>query len=365
VQQGTSLNASAVQLADISNDFGGNVELGNVGTAELADEGELSLSGQVNNLTATARNTTQSAQAGPLTVNNTATFNGENVELIQLGNTFRGQVLLNLDGQVQLGSAEGIAVSGRAASAVFNVDSIRQGTTEADALNVLGQTRINNSNSVQLNNAANRFGSTVVLHNADAVNLNGNDTLTVQGSADDVTLTTGSNGQIILNGLNANSLSATATRIDQTDFLNVTGTSALSAQHIEFGSTVTLASSESAAIKANGTLTVAGNVVSGSVEADSLVFNGLTASNGLAMRADSITQSMDVDRALQVQGETRINNSGAVALNNAMNDFNGDVVLNTQDSVRLRDSNTLTIEGLAGSLVRQCNRSESAWRSDC
>ena len=358
VQQGTSLNASAVQLADVSNDFGGNVELGNVSTAELADEGELSLSGQVNNLTTTARNTTQSAQAGPLTVNNTATFNGENVELIQLGNTFRGQVVLNLDGQVQLGSAEGIAVSGRAASAVFNVDSIRQGTTEADALNVLGQTRINNSNSVQLNNAANRFGSTVVLHNAGAVNLNGNDTLTVQGSADDVTLTTGSNGQIVVNGLNANSLSATATRIDQTDFLNVTGTSALSAQHIDltesgnnqFGSTVTLASSESAAIKANGTLTVAGNVVSGSVEADSLVFNGLTASNGLAMSADSITQSMDVDRALQVQGETRINNSGAVALNNAMNDFNGDVVLNTQGSVRLRDSNTLTIEGQAGSL---------------
>jgi len=358
VQQGTSLNASAVQLADVSNDFGGNVELGNVGTAELADEGELSLSGQVNNLTATARNTTQSAQAGPLTVNNTATFNGENVELIQLGNTFRGRVLLNLDGQVQLGSAEGIAVSGRAASAVFNVDSIRQGTTEADALNVLGQTRINNSNSVQLNNAANRFGSTVVLHNAGAVNLNGNDTLTVQGSADDVTLTTGSNGQIVVNGLNANSLSATATLIDQTDFLNVTGTSALSAQHIDltesgnnqFGSTVTLASSESAAIKANGTLTVAGNVASGSVEADSLVFNGLTASNGLAMSADSITQSMDVDRALQVQGETRINNSGAVALNNAMNDFNSDVVLNTQGSVRLRDSNTLTIEGQAGSL---------------
>lgn len=358
VQQGTSLNASAVQLADISNDFGGNVELGNVSTAELADEGELSLSGQVNNLTTTARNTTQSAQAGPLTVNNTATFNGENVELIQLGNTFRGQVLLNLDGQVQLGSAEGIAVSGRAASAVFNVDSIRQGTTEADALNVLGQTRINNSNSVQLNNAANRFGSTVVLHNAGAVNLNGNDTLTVQGSADDVALTTGTNGQIVVNGLNANSLGATATRIDQTDFLNVTGTSALSAQHIDltesgnnqFGSTVTLASSESAAIKANGTLTVAGNVVSGSVEADSLVFNGLTASNSLAMSADSITQSMDVDRALQVQGETRINNSGAVALNNAMNDFNGDVVLNTQGSVRLRDSNTLTIEGQAGSL---------------
>ena len=358
VQQGTSLNASAVQLADISNDFGGNVELGNVGTAELADEGELSLSGQVNNLTATARNTTQSAQAGPLTVNNTATFNGENVELIQFGNTFRGQVVLNLDGQVQLGSAEGIAVSGRAASAVFNVDSIRQGTTEVDALNVLGQTRINNSNSVQLNNAANRFGSTVVLHNAGAVNLNGNDTLTVQGSADDVALTTGSNGQIVVNGLNANSLSATAIRIDQTDFLNVTGTSALSAQHIDltesgnnqFGSTVTLTSSESAAIKANGTLTVAGNVVSGSVEADSLVFNGLTASNGLAMSADSITQSMDVDRALQVQGETRINNSGAVALNNAMNDFNGDVVLNTQGSVRLRDSNTLTIEGQAGSL---------------
>jgi filamentous hemagglutinin family protein len=358
VQQGTSLNASAVQLADTSNDFGGNVELGNVGTAELADEGELSLSGQVNNLTATARNTTQSAQAGPLTVNNTATFNGENVELIQLGNTFRGQVVLNLDGQVQLGSAEGIAVSGRAASAVFNVDSIRQGTTEADALNVLGQTRINNSNSVRLNNATNRFGSTVVLQNAGSVNLNGNDTLTVQGSADDVALTTGSNGQIVVNGLNANSLSATATRIDQTDFLNVTGTSALSAQHIDltesgnnqFGSTVTLASSESAAIKANGTLTVAGNVASGSVEADSLVFNGLTVSNGLAMSADSITQSMDVDRALQVQGETRINNSGAVALNNAMNDFNGDVVLNTQGSVRLRDSNTLTIEGQAGSL---------------
>ena len=358
VQQGTSLNASAVQLADISNDFGSNVELGNVGTAELADEGELSLSGQVNNLTATARNITQSGQTGPLTVNNTVTFNGENVELIQLGNTFRGQVVLNLDGQVQLGSAEGIAVSGRAASAVFNVDSIRQGTTEADALNVLGQTRINNSNSVQLNNAANRFGSTVVLHNAGAVNLNGNDTLTVQGSADDVTLTTGSNGQIVVNGLNANSLSATATRIDQTDFLNVTGTSALSAQHIDltesgnnqFGSSVTLASSESAAIKANGTLTVAGNVASGSVEADSLVFNGLTASNGLAMSVDSITQSMDVDRALQVQGETRINNSGAVELNNAMNDFNGDVVLNTQGSVRLRDSNTLTIEGQAGSL---------------
>ncbi len=223
---------------------------------------------------------------------------------------------------------------------------------------MLGQTRINNSNSVQLNNAANRFGSTVVLHNAGAVNLNGNDTLTVQGSADDVALTTGSNGQIVVNGLNVNSLSATATRIDQTDFLNVTGTSALSAQHIDltesgnnqFGSTVTLTSSESAAIKANGTLTVAGNVVSGSVEADSLVFNGLTASNSLAMSADSITQSMDVDRALQVQGETRINNSGAVALNNAMNDFNGDVVLNTQGSVRLRDSNTLTIEGQAGSL---------------
>ena len=358
VQQGTSLNASAVQLADISNDFGGNVELSNVVGAELADEGELSLSGQADNLITTARNITQSGQTGPLTVNNTATFNGENVELIQLGNTFRGQVVLNLDGQVQLGSAEGIAVSGRAASAVFNVDSIRQGTTEADALNVLGQTRINNSNSVQLNNAANRFGSTVVLHNAGAVNLNGNDTLTVQGSADDVTLTTGSNGQIVVNGLNANSLSATATRIDQTDFLNVTGTSALSAQHIDltesgnnqFGSTVTLASSESAAIKANGTLTVAGNVVSGSVEADSLVFNGLTASNGLAMSADSITQSMDVDRALQVQGETRINNSGAVALNSAMNDFNGDVVLNTQGSVRLRDSNTLTIEGQTGSL---------------
>lgn len=40
----------------------------------------------------------------------------------------------------------------------------------------------------------------------------------------------------------------------------------------------------------------------------------------------------------------------AVALNNAMNDFNSDVVLNTQGSVRLRDSNTLTIEGQAGSL---------------
>jgi filamentous hemagglutinin family protein len=358
VQQGTRLNASAVQLADASNDFGGNVELSNVVSAELADEGELSLSGQADNLITTARNITQSGQTGPLTVNNTVTFNGENVDLTQLGNIFGGQVVLNLDGQVQLSSAEGIAVSGRTASAVFNVDSIRQGTTEADALNVLGQTHINNSNSVQLDNAANRFGSSVVLHNAGAVNLNGNDILTVQGSADDVALTTGTNGQIVVNGLNANSLRATATRIDQTDFLNVTGTSALGAQHIDltesgnnqFGSTVTLASSESAAIKANGTLTVAGNVVSGSVEADSLVFNSLTASNGLAMSADNIMQSMDVDRALQVQGETRINNSGAVALNNAMNDFNGNVVLNTQGSVRLRDSNTLTIEGQTGSL---------------
>lgn len=353
VQQDTSLNASAVQLADTSNDFGGNVELRNVDIAELTDEGELSLSGQLNNLIATARNTTQSAQTGPLTVNNTATFNGENVELMQLGNVFGGQVVLNLDGRVELGSAEGIVVSGRAASAVFSVDSIRQGTTEADALNVPGQTRINNSNSVQLNNAANRFGSTIVLQNAGAVNLNGNNILAIQGSANDVILTTGASGRIVLDGLNANSLSAVTTRIDQTDFLNVTGTSALSAQHIDltksgnnqFGSTVTLASSESAAINTNGTLTVSGNVTSASFEADSLIFNGLTASHALAMSAGSITQSMDFADALYVQGETRINNAGTVILNNSANDFQGNMVLDVSGTAIVTDANVLNVSG--------------------
>jgi len=357
VQQGTTLNAASVQLDNTANNFGGHVVLNNVGTAVLADEGDLSLSGQVNNLTATAQNTRQSAQAGALTVNNTATFNGGNVELLQAGNEFGGEVVLNLDGQVQLGSSGGIVVSGRAASAVFEVASISQGDTATDALNISGQTRIR-SNTVDLVNAANTFGSNVVLQNAGTVNLNGGNTLTVQGSADAVTLTGGNSGQIVFSGLETRTLNASAASIAQTSALNVNETTTLNARSIDlggssdnqFGGLVTLSSTESAAVTAQGTLTVTGNVASGNFQADSLVFNGLSASNNLVMTAGNITQSANTNQALRVQGETRINNSGAVTLNNTMNDFNGTVVLGTQGSVRLSDSNTLVLQGQAGSL---------------
>lgn len=361
IQQGTALNAATVILADQSNDFGGNVALNGVNNAQLGDVDTLTLSGQVGTLTATAANVNQVGQAGSLTVNDTATFNGGNVELLQAGNTFGGDVILNVGGHAQLGTSGELIVSGRAGSATFNADSIRQGTTEAEALVVLGETRINNSNSVELLNDANQFGSAVVLQNAGTVKLKGNETLTVQGNAGDVTLTTVGNGQVVVNGLNVDSLTATAARIEQTGSLSVTGTSTLSAQNIDLtgsdnnhlGGLVTVSSGENAAVKANGTLTVTGDVAAGNFEANSLVFNGLVASNGLTMRAGNITQSMDADRALNVQGETRINDSGSVTLNNVVNDFQGDVVLNTSGAVGLADVNTLTIQGQAGALELQ------------
>lgn len=358
VQQGTALNADTVLLADQSNNFGGNVALNGVNNAQLGDVNTLTLSGQVGTLTATAANINQIGQAGSLTVNDTANFNGANVELLQAGNTFGGDVILNVGGHAQLGTSGELIVSGRAGSATFNADSIRQGTIEAEALVVLGETRINNSNSVELVNDRNRFGSAVVLQNTGTVHLKGNETLTVQGNAGDVTLTTGGNGRLVVNGLDAESFMATATRIDQTDFLRVTGASMLNAQIVDltasdnnqFGGLVTLDSNQSAAIKADGNLTVTGNVATGNFEAEELLFNGLAASDGLVISADRIAQSVDVDRAVIVQGETQINNSGAVVLNNAANDFNGSVVLNTQGTVELIDANFLMIEGQVGAL---------------
>ena len=361
IQQNTALNAVTVLLADQSNNFGGNIALNGVNNAQLSDANTLTLSGQVGTLTVTAANINQVGQAGSLTVNDTATFNGGNIELLQAGNTFGGNVVLNVGGHAQLGTSGELIVSGRAGSAIFNADSIRQGTTEAEALTVLGETRINNSNSVELVNDRNRFGSAVVLQNTGTVHLKGNETLTVQGNAGDVTLTTGGNGQLVVNGLDAESLTATAIRIDQTDFLSVTGASTLNAQIVDltasdnnqFGGPVTLDSNQSAAIKADGNLTVAGNVATGNFEAEELLFNGLSASNGLVISADRIAQSMDADRAVIVQGETQINNSGAVVLNNAANDFNGNVVLNTQGTVELIDANFLMIEGQVGALDLQ------------
>lgn len=359
VQQDTTLTAGTVQLADPSNNFGGNVALNNVTNAELHDADTLTLSGQVGTLTATAANITQIEQTGPLVVNNTATFNAGNVELLQAGNAFGSEVLLNVDGHAQLATAGGLTISGSAGSATFTANSIGQGTTEVDALTVLGETRINNSNTVDLMNDVNQFGSAVILNNAGTVNLKGNEVLTVQGSAGDTALTAmGADGRLVVNGLNVDSLTATATHIDQTAFLNVTGNSTLSAQRIDltasdinqFGGTVNLSSGENASIDADGTLTVTGSIDTGNFEAGSLVFNGLAASNGLTMSAGNITQSMDADRALSVQGETRINNSGAVTLNNAMNDFQGDVLLDTQGDVGLTDTNTLVVQGQTGTL---------------
>lgn len=358
VQQDTAMSAGSVQLTDQSNNFLGVVQMNNVGEAELSDQNTLTLAGQVSTLRATAANINQTEQSGPLAVANTASFNGGDVDLLQAGNTFGGNVILNVDGHAQVGTSGDLLVSGRAGAATFNADSVGQGDAESDALLVLGQTRINNSNTVELNNEANQFGSQVILQNAGTVNLKGTGTLAVQGTTGLTALATGASGQIVVNGLTAENLTATASSINQTDFLNVIGNSTLNAENIDltgsdnnqFGNTVTVRSGGRASIKSDGSLTVTGEIATGSFEADSLIFNGLDASNNIVLSAGSVTQSMDNDRALRVQGETRINNSGAVTLNNAVNDFEGEVVLNTQGSVRLTDSNTLVIEGQAGAL---------------
>lgn len=300
VSRATRLTASNVEMANVRNNFGGQVNLQVDGQATLTAANNLSVHGNAGN----------------------ANLNADSIQFEQA-----------------------FTVGG-------NLSMEASSVTQDAALAVEGLTRINNTASANLIHEGNDFGSTVELGNTGRVALADRNSIAVLGNVG--TLEVGTvNGVTTLGELTADTLVVNADRIAQNARVVVNNESTLNASHVDlndfandFGGKVTLNAGVQADLLDANSLQVAGSSNVTNLEAQTLVIDGLTSQGAATLTADVIRQ----EGAFIANGETKLN-GGDVNLNTSSNNiFAGKVNVSLSGDANIRSSNNLEVSGTAATV---------------
>ena len=387
----TRLSASAVNLQNAANDFKGVVDLNSAGEVLLRDANALRLQGQASSINAQATGLIDQSEA--LNIAGASEFVATTVSLDSTGNTFGGVVAVNATQTANLRAQGNLAVSGQARNlTATSGETLRLDATQAEtllasggqviqagALRVASGTTVNGG-SVNLNNSENDFSGALDLNvsgNATVRDAN-NLLLTGRAGTADVqaanTLTLGGvqveSGSFIadtihLNALNVqNAARLQASVITQTQAAETAGTLTLAANEVslvdagnDFQGRLVLEGVDTANIQDANQLEVGGqgNVLNATV-GGVLTLNGATW-GALNVQATEINQTgTNQAGALTVLGQSNLV-ANSVSLQNAGNDFIGQVNLQVAGPVRLNDTNNLAVQGSVGNAILSADNS--------
>ncbi|HEX4880539.1 MAG TPA: filamentous hemagglutinin N-terminal domain-containing protein [Limnobacter sp.] len=343
----TTLQNGNATLNNADNDFVGQLVVGNMGSVSVRDTNNLVLTGEAGQTSARADE--------------------------QL-------TLSNLSASSLNAQANAVVIGG--VSSTGNVTLNAGNITQTAAINVGGQTTLQNGN-VTLSNANNNFTGEVLLEDAGQVSVRDANDLVLAGEAGAVTVR--ATGQLTLNNLAVSSLNAQADSVTlgdvstesdlalnagstaQTAAIRIGGRSTLQGGGVtlnnagnNFAGAVTLQNIGPVSLRDSNNLTVGGSAgavtaraggqlaVEGllanslDAQASAVVLSGFNTAGSMLLNAGSITQTA----AVTVGGQTTIQNGNAT-LSNANNDFVGEVLLNNAGNVSLRDRNALSVNGQA------------------
>ena len=377
----TRLGASAVNLQNAENDFKGVVDLNSAGEVLLRDANALRLQGQASSINAQATGLIDQSEA--LNIAGASDFVATTISLDSTGNTFGGAVTVNATDAANLSAQGNLAVGGQAKSLTASAsETLRFAATQAETLvasgrrvNQAGALRVSSSTtvsggSVNLSNAENDFGSSLALNVSDNATVRDANDLLLTGQAGTVdvqvgnTLTLGgvqvesgnfSADTIALNRLNVqDSARLQASVITQTQAAETAGTLTLAANEVslvdagnDFQGRLVLEGVGTANIADSNQLQVSGqanvlNVTAG----EELTFAGTSTVGTLNAKATAINQT----GALSVLGQSGLV-ADSVSLQQAGNDFIGQVNLQVSGPVQLNDINNLAVQGTVGNAV--------------
>lgn len=314
-------NALVVRLDNSLNDFEGAVSLNGTGTVALADQNNLVVQGTAGDLTLRAStgptgqvtlgqlhaeslnvSANRIGQSGAVAVENSATLAAGQIELLNAGNDFQGQVNLSVSGQTSLLDSNQLQVAGTVNSAEIQASEVTiNGLTAAGNLTLQGGS-INQSGALSVAGSTTLVGGEVNLDNS------------------------GNNFNGVVN-------------------VNSTGTARIDVA----GDLELLGSAQSLTAFSTGTLRVS-SLDSGNIEltANQIELQNFVARGDLKLNGGSVSQQ----GALTVEGVTRLG-ARTVNLQNSGNDFKGLVDLNSAGDVSLRDADTLRLQGRASSVKAQ------------
>lgn len=321
---GRNLSATAKNLVMESIQASGNVVL-SAETADVSSKHDLSIQGNVGDLTVRANRLTQ-AQA--LTVRNRADLQAAAVELLNDANDFQGEVVLNVSGSTKLNDENTLVVSGNAnGPAQIKAQSIQQ----TKALNAKSSLTLQ-ANQIVLDNNANTLNGVVRIEGeglASQATLHSQGELAVEGAnIADLTLVS---KEAVLGDLGKlQQLAVTAEKTTQGAALHVQQKTLLNADNVN------LSNSKNDFV---GEVTLAG-------KDSSLPVVSIADQNSLNIQATDVKLAAQVQgdlglkaqnvvlNATTVEGGSNINLTGALTQNELVNLSNA--VLKA-DSIALKD----------------------------
>ncbi|MEQ9105824.1 MAG: hypothetical protein RLO04_00005 [Limnobacter sp.] len=349
---GRDLSATAKNLVMESIQASGNVVL-SAETADVSSKHDLSIQGNVGDLTVRANRLTQT-QA--LTVRNRADLQAAAVDLLNVANDFQGEVMLNVSGSTKLNDANALLVSGNInGSAQLKAQSIQQ----TKALNATSSLALQASQIV-LDNNANTLDGIVRIEGegqASQATLHSQGKLSVQGAnIEGLKLVS---KEAVLGDLGElQQLQVTAEKVTQGAALLVRQQTLLNADNVELGDSnndfvgeVSLRGKDSSlpevAIADKNSLSIqADNVkLAAQVQGDL----GLKAQNAvLGATAVAGSSNINLTGALTQNGAVNLNNAAlkadSIALKESGNRFGGTTQLDSAKTIEISTSGDLNAD---------------------
>ncbi|HEX4843714.1 MAG TPA: filamentous hemagglutinin N-terminal domain-containing protein [Limnobacter sp.] len=292
----SALRGGTLILDNAGNNFVGQVAVEGADQVSLRDAGDLSVMGSVGDLTAVA--------GGQLTVNALGTGG------------------LNAQGDTVL-------IHGLNSSGNFSLNANTAAQTAA--IEVRGQTTLQGG-VIALNHANNDFAGPVLAPQVDQLTLRDRNDLVLGAS--------NIRGDLVLDA---------SLGIAQTAAITVGGQTTLQGANVnlnqagnDFAGRVVLQNAGQVSMRDSNNLTLSGTADEVTAQANAVALGELATVGDLTLNADGVTQT----DAITVGGQTTIQ-QGSVSLDDAGNDFVGQVLLQDAGQVSLRDINSLTIAGNA------------------
>ncbi|MCZ8016035.1 MAG: filamentous hemagglutinin N-terminal domain-containing protein [Limnobacter sp.] len=377
-------NASVVRLDNSLNDFEGAVSLNGTGTVALADQNNLVVQGTAGDLTLRAStgpagqvtlgqlnaeslnvSANRIGQSGAVAVENSATLTAGQLELLNAGNDFQGQVNLSVSGQTSLLDSNQVQVAGTVNSAEIQASEVTiNGLTAAGnltlqggsinqsgALSVAGSTTLVGG-EVNLDNSGNNFNGVVNVNSTGTARIDVAGDLELLGSAQ--SLTAFSTATLRVSSLDSGNIELTANQIELQNFA-ARGDLKLNGGSVSQQGALTVEGNTRLGARTVN-LQNSGNDFKGVVDLDSAGNVSLRDANGLRLqgRASSVNAqaagSIDQSAALNIADASEFA-ATTIALNSAGNTFGGDVALNATDAANLSAQGNLTVGGQAKSLT--------------
>lgn len=349
---GRDLSATANRLVIDSIQASGNVVL-SAETADVSSTHDLSIQGNVGDLTVQANRLTQTEE---LTVRNRARLKAAAVELFNDANDFQGDVVLNVSGSTKLNDANALVVSGNVnGPSTLKAQSIHQ----LNALSAESSLTLH-ANQIVLGNNANKLNGVVRIEGeglASQTTLHSQGELAAEGAniadlkllAKDVVL--GDLGEL-------QQLEVSAEKVTQSAALNVQQQTVLNADSVtlensnnDFVGEVTLAGKESSlpvvsiadqnSLNIQATDLVLAAQVQGDfgLKAQNVVLNATTVAGGSNMNlTGALTQNKQVNLSNAVLKADRI------VLENRGNRFSGTTQLDSGKTIQMSTAGDLNAD---------------------